>query len=127
MARKPEYAHYPKLTYSVIQDGLIRVLVEKQVGRNGLAVLLCLCKTVFADGKLAPMSSDAIQRLSGLSRTQVMHGMNELRTKEILVPVARRMASGAYKPDRSMPGHICQYRFTKPVWGRIEKIDPAEE
>ena len=122
MARKQqEYARYPKLTYSVIQDGLIRVLVEKKVGRNGLAVLLCLCKAVYADGKLGVMGSKAIQEVSGLTANQVMHGMQELRDKEIIVQVAKRMESGAMKPDRSMPSHVCQYRFTKKVWERIRR------
>ena len=119
-AKRAEFAHYPKLTYATIQDGLLRVAQEKDLGKNGLKVLICLCRCVYADGKLGIMGSEAMQRVSGMTRIQVMHGMEELRRKEIIIPVVKRTKAGAYRADKSMTNHVAQYRFTRQVWDRIE-------
>ena len=47
-----EYARFPPQTYSTIQQGLMQVLVERKVGRNGLMVMIALCGAIYADGRL---------------------------------------------------------------------------
>ena len=117
---KREYVRYPKTTYATIQDGLTRLMVEKSVGKNGWVVMACLCKCVYADGSFGIMGSAAMQTLVGLTRNQVMHGMEELRKKEIIMPVVRKTEAGVLQQDRSMNTHVARYRFTKAAWARIE-------
>ena len=118
--KKSGFARFPKPTYATIQHGLLKVLVERKVGRNGLAVMIALCSCIYANGKLGVASSERIQEITGLNAVQVMHGIKELRDKEIVHTVTRKLKSGAMKADRSMPGHVAQYEFTRDVWARIE-------
>ena len=113
---KDVFARYPSLTYSTIPDGLMLALVSKQVGRNGWAVMVALCRKVYADGKLGRASAEEIARRSGLTRYQIARGMTELRDKNIIVPVVRKTADGFRKLDRSNYGHVAQYCITRDVW-----------
>ena len=124
--RKPvEYARFPQRTYSTIQQGLMQVLVERKVGRNGLMVMIALCGAVYADGRLGRMSSDLMSEITGLTANQNARGMKELRDKKIITPVIRRTKEDYRHPDRSNFGHVAQYCFTKEVWARIETISNA--
>ena len=87
---KDVFARYPSLTYSTIPEGLMLALVSKQVGRNGWAVMVALCRKVYADGRLGRASAEEIARRSGLTRYQIARGMTELREKNIIVPVVRK-------------------------------------
>ncbi len=59
----------------------------------------------------------------GFTELQVKRGMQELREKEIIVPVARKTRAGVLKADKSRFGHVAQYRFTMQAWNCIQKED----
>lgn len=115
-----EYARFPPRTYSTIQQGLMQVLVERKVGRNGLMVMIALCAAVYADGRLGRMPSELMSEITGLTANQNARGMKELRDKRIITPIIRRTKEDYRHPDRSNFGHVAQYCFTKEVWARIE-------
>ena len=117
---KDVFARYPSLTYSTIPEGLMLVLVRKQVGRNGWAVMVALCRKVYSDGRLGRASAEEIASRSGLTRYQIARGMAELRDKGIIVPVVRKTADGFRRLDRSNYGHVAQYCITRDVWEGIE-------
>lgn len=121
-ARTDPYARYPPTTFATIQEGLVRLLVEKRVGRNGWAVMVALCRKVYADGRLGRTPAADICGATGLTAYQVARGMKELRDKGVIVPVTRRTAQGYRHPDRSNYGHVARYRFTKDAWGRVETL-----
>ena len=115
-----EYARFPPQTYSTIQQGLMQVLVERKVGRNGLMVMIALCGAIYADGRLGRMSSELMSDITGLTANQNARGMKELRDKKIITTIIRRTKEDYRHPDRSNFGHVAQYCFTKEVWARIE-------
>ena len=125
--RAPEYVRYPKGTYATIQDGLLRFLAERQVGKNGWPVAVYLCRRVYADGRIGRASSKAIQSATGLTEAQVERGMRELRDKEIIRRMTRDTRAGAKVEDKAAPYHVARYEFTKEAWERIEKTHPGAD
>lgn len=81
LRRGEGFARYPKLTYSIIQEGLVVLLVDKRMGRNGWAVIVTLCRRVYADGRLGLMPAAEICKATGITVEQVHRGMGELRRK----------------------------------------------
>ena len=49
---KDAFARFEPLTYATVQKELTKAMVEKQVGRNGWAVMIALCHKIYADGRL---------------------------------------------------------------------------
>ncbi|WP_058985634.1 hypothetical protein [Hugonella massiliensis] len=125
LRRGEVFARYPRLTYSTIQEGLVALLVSKRTGRNGWAVIVTLCRRVYADGRLGLMSAAEICKATGMTAEQVHRGMGELRNKGIIVPVYRTNAEGFKNLDRSCFGHVAQYCFTKEAWSMIATVDSA--
>ena len=123
---KDVFARYPSLTYSTIPEGLMLALLSKQVGRNGWAVMVALCRKVYADGRLGRASAEEIARRSGLTRYQIARGMTELREKNIIVPVVRKTADGFRKLDRSNYGHVAQYCITRDIW-KLVSLDEGSK
>ena len=121
------FAKFPKLSYATIQDGLLKLLVETQVGRNGWAVIVAMCRTIYFDGRFGRISAKDIAATTGMSSYQIARGMTELREKGIIVPVYRTTSEGYRHLDRSNLGHVAQYCFTKDAWKRIEKVAPERE
>ena len=121
------FAHYPNFTYATIQDGLARVLAEKKVGRNGLIVMIALCRTVYYDGRLCRVGAEEMSDRFGLTKNQIARGMTELRDKGIIEAVMRTTKQGYRHRDRSTFGHIAQYRFTWEVWQEIEVDNRASQ
>lgn len=117
------FARYPPTTFAMIQEGLIEELVKRQVGRNGWAVMVALCRKVYADGRLGRASAKEISSCTGLTRYQVARGMTELRNKGLIVPVIRRNSEGYRRPDRSNFGHIAQYCITRDVWASVRLLE----
>lgn len=72
------------------------------------------------------MSAREISRRTGLTTRRVAHGMAELRDKGVIVPVLRRGADGAWRPDRSRFGHVAQYRIADDVWMTVN-LQPHDE
>ena len=124
-ADRGRFARYPALTFSMMPTGLVEKLVESRVGRNGWAVMVVLCRMVFADGGLGRVSAEEVSRVSGLSAYQVARGMKELRDKGVIVPVMRRTAKGYRHPDRSNFGHVARYCICRDVWERVETAGDA--
>lgn len=122
------FARYPASTFATVPAGLVRLMAEKRVGRNGWAVMVALCRRVYADGRLGRTPAAEIAEASGLTPYQVARGMKELRDKELIAPVTRKTAQGYRHPDRSNYGHVAQYRFTKKAWALIETVaaDPPQ-
>lgn len=124
---KGDYVRFPKRSYSTIQRGLMRVLVERRVGRNGLMVMIALCRAIYSDGRLGRLSSEEMSEMTGLTSYQNARGMKELRDKGIITPIIRKTKEAYRHPDRSNFGHVAQYCFTKEVWALIEKEDTDDE
>jgi hypothetical protein len=119
------FARYPSCTYTTMQDGLIVELIARKVGRNGWAVMAALCHRVYSDGKLGRVSAEELSRSFKLTPRQVAHGMEELRSKGVIVPVVRKRADGVLVPDRSRFGNVAQYCISKDVWSSVE-LKPAD-
>lgn len=115
------FVKYPKQSYATIQDGLLGLLVRKQIGRNAWAVMIALCRAVYSDGRLGRLPSKVAEQVTGLSSYQVARGMKELRDKKIIVPVIRKTSKGYKHADRSNFGHVAQYAFTQEAWDSIAK------
>lgn len=114
------FARYPKGTYSTIQEGLLKALASKKLGMNAWVVMVALCRTVYADGRLGRASMETIAARTGLNRDQIAHSMAELRRKKVIVPVLRMTPDGRRVFDRSGNGHIAQYCITRDVWSQVE-------
>lgn len=119
VAGADRFARYPPLTYATLQEGLVGELVARRVGRNGWAVMVALCRRVYADGRLGRASAEEVAGCTGLSAYQVARGMAELRDKGVIAPVIRRTAEGRRVPDRSNFGHVAQYCITREVWAKV--------
>lgn len=115
------FVRFPKLTYATIQDGLLKRMAARKIGRNGWAVMVAFCKTIYTDGCLGKLSSAAIQEVTGLTDKQVARGMADLRDKGIIEPIIRTTRQGYRNPDKSNLNHVAQYRFTKGSWNAIER------
>ena len=123
---KDAFARFEPLTYATVQKELTKAMVEKQVGRNGWAVMIALCHKIYADGRLGRASAEEIARRSGLTRYQIARGMTELREKNIIVPVVRKTADGFRKLDRSNYGHVAQYCITRDIW-KLVSLDEGSK
>ena len=121
------FARYPNFTYATIQDGLARVLVEREVGRNGWAVMIALCGTVYYDGRLCRVGSAEISERFGLTKNQIARVMTELRSKGVIEPITLTTKKGYRHRDGSTFGHVAQYRFTREVWQRIDVDNRASQ
>ena len=98
-ARKEStFALYAKQSFTILPDALVGVLVKRQVGRNGWAVMAALCHAIFSDDRIGVMSSNEVCARTGLTKYQVARGMTELRDKGIIAPVIRTNADRALIP-----------------------------
>lgn len=120
-ARKEStFALYAKQSFTILPDALVGVLVARQVGRNGWAVMAALCHAIFSDGRIGVMSSNEVCARTGLTKYQVARGMTELRDKGIIAPVIRTNAEGYRHPDRSNYGHVARYCICRDIWALVE-------
>ena len=103
------YVRYTTKTYTTMPDALVAAMARRRVGRNGWAVMACLCKGTFEDGTLAQRSAERLSQECGLNLNQIARGMKELRDKEIIAPVVRRGRYGRKYVDRSNYGHVAQW------------------
>ena len=90
---------------------LVRILVERKVGRNGWPVMVALCSGVHADGTIDRKSAGRICEMTGLSPAQVARGMAELRGGGVIEPVEVEGPDGRLRPDRPSFGHVAQFRL----------------
>ncbi len=118
------FARYPSRSYTVMPDGLLVEMIERKVGRNGWAVMAALGHRVYADGKLGRVPAAELSESFRLTPRQVAHGMEELRGKGVIAPVARKGADGSWAPDRSRFGHVAQYRIAGDVWASVDLVLP---
>lgn len=116
------FARYPPLTFSMVQQGLVSELSARQVGRNGLLVMLALCRKVYDDGRIGRASASSISEYTGLNLRQVERGMADLRERGVIAPVRFKDDEGRWRDDRSCGGHVAQHRITKEVWASV-KLD----
>lgn len=86
------YARYQP-PYATVPMGLVRLLVDKGVGRNGWAVMAALSCGVHENGVLDVQSAASACEMTGLTRNQVARGMAELRDKGVIAPCPRRPRS----------------------------------
>ena len=106
----------------MVQQGLVAELVARQVGRNGLVVMLALCRKVYEDGRLGRASAMGISEFTGLGLRQVERGMADLREKGVIAPVRFKDDDGRWRFDRSCGGHVAQHRIADEVWAKV-KLD----
>lgn len=114
------YAQYPPLSFSVVPQGLVTELAARRVGRNGLIVMMDLCRQVYEDGTIGRAPACDVSDRTGLTAYQVARGMAELREKGVIEPVSVRGRDGMRRPDRSTHGHVARYRVTCDVWKAVE-------
>ena len=122
LAEPGRFVRYPPSTFTTIQQGLIAELAARQVGRNGLIVMLGLCRMVYDDGKLGRVSAAGISEFTGLGLRQVERGMADLKEKGVIEPIRFKDDEGRWRLDRSCGGHVAQQRITKDVWASV-KLD----
>lgn len=120
VGRLDRYAQYPPLGFSVMPQGLVAELAARRVGRNGLIVMMDLCRQVYDDGSLGIAPARDVSRRTGLTAYQIARGMAELRDKGVIEPVTVRCRDGERRPDRSTHGHVAQYRIAHGVWSGVE-------
>jgi hypothetical protein len=118
------YAQYPPLGFSVVPQKLISELNARRVGRNGLFVMMDLCRQTYEDGALGIAPARDVSQRTGLTAYQVARGMAELRDKGIIEPVTVRGRDGIKRPDRSTHGHVARYRIAHDVWDGVQ-LDSA--
>ena len=114
------YAQYPPLGFSVVPQGLVMELGARRVGRNGLIVMIDLCRQVYEDGAIGRTPARDMSDRTGLSAYQVARGMAELRDKGVIEPVTVRGRDDVRRPDRSTHGHVARYRISDDVWKQVE-------
>lgn len=102
--------------FATVPASLIEFLVRVKVGRNGMAVIMSLCRYVRPDGTFRKISREKMSHETTLTPAQVSRGMAELKEKLVIEPVPRLSFDGRWKPDRSNFGHVASYRFTKEAW-----------
>ena len=113
------FARYPPLSFSIIQQGLLVELAARQVGRNGFAVMIALCRKVYDDGRLGRASAASISEYTGLNLRQVERGMADLKERGVIAPVRVKDDDGRWREDRSCGGHVAQHRIAQKVWDRV--------
>jgi len=116
------FARYPAQTFAMVQQGLVSELANRKMGRNGIIVMLALCRKVYDDGRLGRASAASIAEFTGLDLRQVERGMADLREKGVIAPVRFKDDDDRWRMDRSCGGHVAQNRITKDVWASV-KLD----
>lgn len=122
VGQQARYAQYPPLSFSVVPQGLVAELAARRVGRNGLLVMMDLCRQVYEDGTIGRAPARDVSDRTGLTAYQVARGMAELREKGVIEPMSVRCRDGARRPDRSAHGHVAQYRIGGDVWKDVALI-----
>ena len=110
---------YQSGRFAPVPASLIEFLVRVRVGRNGMAVIMSLCRYVKPDGTFGRISREKMSYETAMTPTQVSRGMAELKEKLVIEPVPRMSLDGRWRPDRSNFGHVATYRFTKEAWSYI--------
>lgn len=113
------FVRYPPQTFTMLQKGLVTELASRQVGRNGLIVMLALCRKVYEDGRLGRASAASISEFTGLGLRQVERGMADLKERGIIEPVRLKDDDGRWRYDRSCGGHVAQYCIARDVWAMV--------
>lgn len=106
--------------FAMVPMRLIEFLVRVKVGRNGLAVIMSLCRYVRQDGSFGKFSREKMSQETTLTPAQVSRGMAELKEKLVIEPMPRVSFNGKWVPDRSNFGHVASYRFTDEAWSYIK-------
>lgn len=119
--RSQDAIRYHSGRFAVVPASLIEFLVRVKVGRNGMAVIMSLCRYVHSDGTFARFSREKMSLETTLTPAQVSRGMAELKEKLVIEPVPRMSVDGRWRPDRSNFGHIATYRFTEEAWSFISR------
>ena len=104
----------------MLQKGLVTELASRRVGRNGLIVMIALCRKVYDDGKLGRASAISISEFTGLGLRQVERGMADLKERGIIEPVRFKDDEGRWRYDRSCGGHVAQHRIAKEIWENVQ-------
>ncbi len=120
IAEPGRFARYPPLAFTTIPQGLIAELSARKVGRNGLIVMLALCRKVYDDGRLGRASALSIAEFTGLGLRQVERGMADLKERGIIEPVRFKDDEGRWRFDRSCGGHVAQHRIAKEIWDNVQ-------
>lgn len=111
----------------MLQKGLVTELASRQVGRNGLIVMLALCRKVYEDGRLGRASAASISEFTGLGLRQVERGMADLKERGIIEPVRFKDSDGRWRYDRSCGGHVAQHRIAQKVWDCVVLATEADK
>ncbi len=107
--------------FTTIPASLIEYLVRVKVGRNGMAVIMSLCRHVSPDGTFSKYSREKMAEETALTQAQVSRGIAELKEKLVIEPIPKMTSYGIWKSDRSNFGHIVSYRFTHEAWSFIKR------
>ena len=107
--------------FTTIPASLIEYLVRVKVGRNGMAVIMSLCRHARPDGTFAKYSREKMSAETTLTPAQVSRGIAELKEKLVIESTSTISLNGTKRPDRANFGHIATYRFTQQAWSFIQE------
>ena len=119
--KRQDGIRYQSGRFATIPASLIEFLVRVNVGRNGMAVIMSLCRYVRPDGSFGKFAREKMSIETTLTPAQVSRGMAELKEKLVIEPVPKMSIDGRWRPDRSNFGHVASYRFTKEAWSFIKR------
>ena len=103
-------------------------LASRQVGRNGLIVMIALCRKVYDDGKLGRASAISISEFTGLDLRQVERGMADLKERGVIEPVRFKDDEGRWRyvsPGRLYQGRPHEAGLLRHRLRRFELVDPG--
>lgn len=124
--RKDSFTRFTSGNFSTIPKEIVEVMARRRVGANGWPVMLALCRRIYSNGLLGKCGRDSIRAFTGLTYAQIARAMTELREKEIIAPVYRKL-DGYTVLDRSNQGHIAQYCICRDVWAAVEQQPQGED
>lgn len=119
--KRQDGIRYQSGRFATIPASLIEFLVRVKVGRNGMAVIMSLCRYVRPDGTFGKFAREKMSIETTLTPAQVSRGMAELKEKLVIEPVPTLSHDGRWRPDRSNFAHVASYRFTKEAWSFIKR------
>ncbi|WP_282710909.1 hypothetical protein [Lancefieldella sp. Marseille-Q7238] len=106
--------------YTTLAQEAARVMARRRMGADGWPVMLALCNRIYADGELGTYGREEISTFTGLTYRQIVRGMSELREKDIIAPVIRKV-DGYCRLDHSIHGHVARYYICRDIfWALVE-------
>ena len=108
------FADYSTGTYIAVPHPLLLLALERQVGRNGMFVLIRLLKYLDKKGHFLTQPSREIQEQTGMGERQIEAGVSRLKKRGIIATLG---------DDRSYYAHSVTYQLTEDARDRLPLCD----